>query len=199
MLHQVGGGQVGDVQLDGQGVAVVGFRDGKAAPAGRVVKAAHVPADGHRLLGLEPHEALDQEHALFPVAVGELVLHRVVGHLFPLAGGVVFDVAGGDFVVVGLAQVVEQRADGKALLAVPLLEKVVVEGVVDVQAVHAQAPLAGAVEPGGGRAGEKVGLVVQPVQQPVGPRPGDMLAEDGQKLFPLGHLRPPGRPARRGR
>ena len=56
VLHQIGGFQISDVQLDGKGILVVGFRDGKAAAPGRIVKAAHVPADGHGLFHLQLHE-----------------------------------------------------------------------------------------------------------------------------------------------
>ena len=132
-------------------VLVVGFRDGKAAAPGRIVKAAHVPADGNGLLDPQLHEPLDEEYALFAVAVGEQVFHAVAGHLFPLAGGFVFHVAGAGLVVVGLAQIVQQCTDGKGLLAVALGKKGVVQRVIDVQAVHTQPALTRTVEPGGGR------------------------------------------------
>ena len=129
VLHQIGGFQISDVQLDGKGILVVGFRDGKAAAPGRIVKAAHVPADGNGFLDVQLHEPLDEEHALFAVAVGEQILHAVAGHLFPLAGGIVLYIAGALFVVVGLAQIVQQSTDGIALLTLALGEKAVVEGI----------------------------------------------------------------------
>ena len=45
----------------GKGILVVGFRDGKAAAPGRIVKAAHVPADGNGLLDVQLHEPLNKE------------------------------------------------------------------------------------------------------------------------------------------
>ena len=59
LLHQIGGGKVGDMQLDGEGIGVVGVADGKAAAAHGIVKAAHVPADGDGLGGFQPHEMLN--------------------------------------------------------------------------------------------------------------------------------------------
>ena len=59
LLHQIGGGKVGDMQLDGEGIGVVGIADGKAAAAHGIVKAAHVPADGDGLGGFQPHEMLN--------------------------------------------------------------------------------------------------------------------------------------------
>ena len=182
------------MELDGQRVLIVGLRDGKAAAPGRVVKAAHVPADGHRFLHFQFHEPLNEENALLAVAVGEQILHAVGGHFFPLAGHVIFHVAGAALVVVGLAQVVQQGADGKALLAVALGEERVMEGVIDVEAVHTQPALTGPVEPGGGRSREEIGLVVQPVQQLLAAGAGDMLLEDLQKLLAVAHLTAPYRP-----
>ena len=92
VFHEIGGLKVCDVQFDGQRVLVIGFRNGKAAALGCVVKAAHVPADRHGLLDLQLHEPLDEEDALLAVAVGEQVLYAVGGHFFPLAGDVVLPI-----------------------------------------------------------------------------------------------------------
>ena len=62
VLHKIGGFQIRDVQFDGKGVLVVGFRDGKAAAPGRIVKAAHVPADGNGFLDVQLHEPLNEEN-----------------------------------------------------------------------------------------------------------------------------------------
>src|SRR5699024_7276718 len=102
--------------------------------------------------------------------------------LFPLAGGVVFHVAGADLVEVRLAHVVQQRADGEGLPVVPLGEKVLHHRVVHVDAVHHQPLFAGAVELGGCRRPEKVGAF-QPFQQPVGAGAGDGLGEQVHKLL----------------
>ena len=182
------------MELDGKRVFVVGLRDGKAAALGRIVKAAHVPADGYRFLDLQLHKPLDQEHALFAVAIGEQILHAVAGHLFPLAGGIVLYIAGALFVVVGLAQIVQQSTDGIALLTLALGEKAVVEGMVDVQAVHAQPAVTGPMEPGRGRSREEIRLVVQPVQQLFAARAGDILMPDLQKLLTVVHLTAPDLP-----
>ena len=182
------------MQFDGQRIFVVGFRDGEAAALGRVVKAAHVPADGHGLLDLQLHEPLDEEDALLAVAVGKQVLDAVEGDFLPLAGGVVLHVAGADLVVVGLAQVVQECANGKGLLAVALGEKGVVQRMVDVEAVHAQPALAGPVEAGGSRCGEEIRLLDQPFQQLLAAGAGDVLVPEGQKLFAVAHLTAPDRP-----
>ena len=90
LLHQVSCRQVGDVELYSEGIAVVSIAYGKAAAAHGVVKAAHVPADGNGFCGFQAHEMLNKIHALFAVAVGQLVGHLVKRHLLPLAGGIVF-------------------------------------------------------------------------------------------------------------
>ena len=181
LFHQIGGGQVGNVQLDGQRVAVVGIADGKTAAPHRVVKAAHVPADGHRLGGFQPHEMLNEVDALFAVPVGQLVSHLIVGDFLPLAGGVVFHVAGADLVKVRLAQVMQQPADGVAFRVFAFGEKVLHHGMVDVDAVHHQAVFAGTVKTGGGRRRKEI-RGFQPVQQTVGTGAGDIFIVDLHKL-----------------
>ena len=166
------------MQLDGKGILVVGFRDGKAPALGGVVEAAHVPADGHSLLHLELHEPLNEEDAFLAVAVGEQIFYAVAGHFFPLAGHFVFYIAGAGLIIVGLAQVVQQCADGKGLLTVTLGKKGVVQGVIDVQAVHTQPALAGTVEPGRCRCGEEIRFVLQPIQQLFAAGAGDRLLPD---------------------
>ena len=128
------------------------------------------------------------------MAIGEQILHAVAGHLFPLAGGIVLYIAGALFVVVGLAQIVQQSTDSIALLTLALGEERVMEGVIDVEAVHTQPALTGPVEPGGGRSREEIGLVVQPVQQLFAARAGDMLVPDLQKLLTVVHLTAPDLP-----
>ena len=97
-------------------------------------------------------------------------------------------------VVVGLAQIVQQCTDGKALLVVALSKKGVVQRMVDVEAVHAQPALAGPVEAGGSRCGEEIRLLVQPFQQLLAAGAGDVLVPEGQKLFAVAHLTAPDRP-----
>ena len=58
-----------------------------------------------------------------PVAVGQLVGYLIKGDLLPLAGHIVFDIAGAYLIEVCLAQVMQQAADGVALGAFPLGEK----------------------------------------------------------------------------
>ena len=127
------------------------------------------------------------------MAVGEQVLYAVGGHFFPLAGDVVLHVAGAGLVVVGLAQVVQQGTDGEGLLAVAFGEEGVVQRMVNVQAVHTQAPFTRAVEAGGRRGGEEIRLLVQPVQQLFAAGAGDVLVPDGKKLFAVSHLTAPDR------
>ena len=115
--------------------------------------------------GLEPQKALNQKDRFFSMTKRELVIDGKIRLRLPPAGLRVFDIAGADLVKLRLAHVVQQRTDGKALLAVALGEKGVVQRVVDIQAVHAQPALAGSVEPGGCRCREEIRLVVQPVQQ----------------------------------
>ena len=146
-----------------------------------IVKAAHVPADGNSLGGFQPHKMLDEVDTLLAVAVGQLIRHLVKRDLLPLAGGVVFDIAGADLIEVCLAQVVQQAADGITLGVLALGVEVLHHCVVHVDAVHDQAALARAVEPGGGRRGEKVGGF-QPVQQPVRTGAGDVFVVDLHKF-----------------
>ena len=91
------------------------------------------------------------------MAVGEGVLHGVVGDLFPLAGLAVFLVAVGDGVELGLAHVVEEGAEGEALLAVVRVEVAFAQDAVDVDAVLGEAALVGQVVAGAGGGGEEVG------------------------------------------
>ena len=194
------------MELDGERVLLEGPRQGKAAAPDSVVEAAHVPADGHGLFHLQLHEPLDEEDAFLAMAVGEHVLHAVAGDFLPLARRLVLHVAGAFFVEVGLAQVVEQCADGEGLLAVLVRrEEGAVEHAVDVQAVRTQPALAGPVEAGGRRRGEEVRLAVHPVQQLLAAGPGDVGAEYLQKFLAVRHLTAPyprgcpsGWPARRG-
>ncbi len=51
LLHQIGGNQVRSVQLNGQRVAVVSIAYRKTAAAHRIVKTAHMPADGNGFIG----------------------------------------------------------------------------------------------------------------------------------------------------
>ena len=56
-LSKIGALQIGKMELDGKRIAVISLTDGKAL---RIVKTAHMPADRHGFVDLEPHEALDQ-------------------------------------------------------------------------------------------------------------------------------------------
>ena len=49
------------MQLDRQRIFFIRLTDRKAAASCRIIKAAHVPADGNRLGGLEPQKALNQK------------------------------------------------------------------------------------------------------------------------------------------
>ena len=168
------------MELYSEGIAVVGIAHCKAAAADGIIKPAHMPADSNSLGGFQAHEMLDEIHALFAVAVGQLISYLVKRHFLPLAGGVVFHVAGADLVKISLAQVVQQGTDGVAFGVFALGVKMLHHRVVDVQAVHDQAALAGAVVAGGGRGREKVrGL--QPAQQAVRAGARDVFIVDLHK------------------
>lgn len=117
---------------------------------------------------------LNQIDTFFPVAVGQLVGYLIKGDLLPLAGHIVFDIAGAYFIKVCLAQVMQQAADGVALGAFPLGEKMLHHRIVHIDAVHDKAALTGTVEPGRGRRGEKI-RGFQPAQQAVSAGAGDIL------------------------
>ena len=104
------------------------------------------------------------------------ILYRVEGPFLPLAGLVVFHVAGGGSVELGLAHIVEQPAQGKALLAVALLKILLPQHMVYVQAVQRQPAGAGTVKFCAGRGGEKV-CAHQPVQKPLRALPLYFLPE----------------------
>ena len=109
LFPQVGGLQIGQVQLYRDGVLIKRHTDGKIPAPGGVVKTAHVPADGRGLGGLQPYKPLDEKDALFTVAVGESVLDLIKRHLFPLAGLVVFDIPGADLVKLCLADIMQKE------------------------------------------------------------------------------------------
>ena len=174
LLPQVGGFQVGQMQLDGDGVFIVGHAYGKIPAPCSVIKATHVPADRRGFGRLQSHKALDEEHAFFTVAVGESVLDGVVGHLFPLAGFFILHIAGAYFVELCLAHIMQQGAQRKAFGAIGFGVKVLFHHhLVDINAVLHQAAGAGAVIAGAGRRGEKIGGL-QPFQQAVGALPVDI-------------------------
>ena len=150
------------MQLNRERIAVVRLTDRIAV---FVAELAHVPADRHRLVELETHLALDQKDGLLAVTVGELILDGIVGHLLPLTGLFVFDVAGADLVELRLAQVVQQAADGKALDIVRLLVKMLLHhGVEHADRVRDQSALTGAVVARACRCCEKIGPQ-QPIKQ----------------------------------
>ena len=111
LLPQVGGLQIRQMQLDGDGVFIVGHAYGKIPAPCSVIKATHVPADRRGFGRLQSHKALDEEHAFFTVAVGEGVLDGVVGHLFPHAL-FILGVAIVHGIKANLADVVEQCRHG---------------------------------------------------------------------------------------
>ena len=115
------------------------------------------------------------------MAVGQLVSHLIKRDLLPLAGNVVLDVAGADLVKVRLAQVVQQAADGVALGAFTIGEKMLHHRIIDVDAVHDQAALARAVKAGGRGRSEKIRRF-QPVQQAVSAGAGDVFVVDLHKF-----------------
>ena len=92
-----------------------------------------------------------------------------------------------------------QRYNGDGLAAVvqavellhPLPLEVVHQTVVDVQAVLTQPALVGPVVAGGGGSGEEIALVLQIVQQLVGPLPGDVGLENLDKFLFAGHIQSP--------
>ena len=67
--------------------------------------------------------------------------------------------------------------------------QVILEAVVDVQAMLAQAAGVGPVVPGRGRGGEKVAFVAQVVQQGLGPFPVDVFPENLDEFLFGCHLR----------
>ena len=153
LLPQVGGFQVGQMQLDGDGVFIVGHAYGKIPAPCSVIKATHVPADRRGFGRLQSHKALDEEHAFFTVAVRESVLDGVVGHLFPLAGFFILHIAGAYFVELCLAHIMQQGAQRKAFGAIGFGVKVLFHHhLVDINAVLHQAAGAGAVIAGAGPA-----------------------------------------------
>ena len=107
----------------------------------------------------------------------------------------VLHVAGTLLVAADFAQVMKQGHDGDGLVAVfqavellhPLPLEIVHQAVIHVQAVLAQAPLVGAVVPGGGGGGEEVTLVGEKVQQLVRPVPGDAGFENVDEFLFAGH------------
>ena len=133
----------------------------------------------------QPDEPLGDEDALFPVAVGELVVDGVEGLLFPAA--VYLDVAHLLAVEVHLAEVVEQAADRQRLgaPAAAALSGQLNQPLVDIPAVFHQSALTGQVVAGTGRGGEEVGFF-HPLKQSVGALPGDGLAVTGDE-FLFGH------------
>ena len=183
---QIGGLNVGDMQADGQGEQIIGVIDGVAAALYRLVVTAHMPADGNRFLAGQADKPFDEEHALFSVAVRELVLDGKIRPLLP--GAVYLHVAHFLFVKPGLAQVVEQAADGDAFLgnlhALGFYQ--LIQPVVNMQAVEAQPAVLRQMIPGGSRRGEKVPLF-QPTEQLIGPFAGDSLLKNIAEIFFTAH------------
>ena len=189
LLPQVGGFQVGQVQLYGDGVLIVRYTDGEIPALGCVIKAAHMPADRRRFGRLQAYKALDEEHTLFAVAVGEGILDGVVWHLFPLAGFFILHIAGTYFVELCFAYIMQQGAQRKAFGTIGLGVKVFFHHhLVDINTVLHQAAGAGAVIAGAGRRGEKIGGL-QPFQQAVGALPVDVGLIIFDKLLLVIHSR----------
>ena len=80
------------MQFHREGIYSIGLADRKAAAPDCVVKAAHMPPDGHCLDRLEPDKPLDQIDALLPVAIGKRIGDRVARHPLPPRGLLVLDV-----------------------------------------------------------------------------------------------------------
>ena len=145
------------MQLYCERILLEGVRKGEAAALDRLVKAAHVPPDGHSFLGTQAHEALDQIHAFLAVTVGKLIVDRVYRHLFPFAA-VIFAVPQLGLVKSGLAQIVQQRHDRKALDVIGRrIEVLGNEHIVDVHRMIEQAALICRMKARRGGRSEKVG------------------------------------------
>ena len=122
-----------------------------------------------------------------------------------MPGGVVLYVAEPRFVVIGLAQVVQQRNEGETLLVVLFRVKAGHQHVIHVDAVHHKAAFARAVKTRGGRSRIKI-RGRQPVQQLLRAGAGDIFGKNTDKLcFVIHTVRSQGRsgcpsewPARRG-
>ena len=99
-------------------------------------------ADSKRLLTAELHVARENIDRLLTVTVGELVAEFIARHLLPNAV-LVLDVSRADLVDVDLAEIVQKRDDGDALLGIAESElildscavEIAVQAIVDVQAV----------------------------------------------------------------
>ena len=154
-----------------------------------------MPADRHGLLPAELHEAGDDVDRFLTVAVGELVVHDIERVLLPLAL-FVLTVPHFHTIEVGLADVVQEAADGDGLLLLgievicfslhtahdTLVDIHGPQPFIDVDAVLHQPARAGQVEAGAGRGREEV-CGLQPLQELLGTGPGDILTVDFQELF----------------
>src|SRR5699024_10258896 len=94
----------------------------------------------------------------------------------------VLHVPGPLLVEVGLAQIVKQGAECKALLLVSLFKEMVPHGVIYIHTVLYQSPFTGAVKLGAGGSHEKVGPF-QPFQQTVRPVPVNLVLVQGDKFL----------------
>lgn len=136
-----------------------------------------MPANGNRFLIFQAHEPLNQKHRFFAMPIWEFIVNRINRHFFPFPA-VVFPVAVLGRVEAGLADIVQQGRDGKALQIV--LVRIVVLGdehIVNVQAVLQKAALIRRMKAGGCGRDKKVGRF-EPFEQFIRPAAGHLVAEN---------------------
>ena len=115
--------------------------------------------------------------------VWEGVLHLIEGLFLPNAGLLVFYIPCGNLVKLGLAQVVEQSADGEAFWVVLFRVKVLFhQRLVNHHTVEDKPLRKRTMELGAGGGGEKVGFL-HPAEQSVRPLAGDVFLINTDKLL----------------